>query len=586
MFGQQRFANQSSNQYTSQNRIGSTYIIVVGAAMLITIFVITGLTVIRIQRSQFQNAFDSQQARLNAEAALDLGLNYIRENPSDWRDQSFNLQSEYGAPDSLQLQMTDPVDGDLFDSAEDPVVLVATGSAGDSTQFIRARLNLDAQGFDVLQSAIHAGNRISLLDSNVEINGTTSYDQMMTLVSASSLKSVVLGMTRPTIDTSSSVFGEITSPGDLPKDLPTRESIDVVSLYAANAVQINVSDLYVSDHRLNRLSNSDLQMGIKDWDAFDCEIVPNLESLLVSKRLSADAGARQDVKNLLYNGGEFRLACKFKNNGDKEVLARIRLQLETAVEGVKYFSTRDVACPAKTEIQIVDSVTPTWNSNLLSAYWIVSTASGPPVDFEISQPGMFEETYPDGAFAFRNVVLAPQFNPFGSGQPQAEGLYVLDADNKRVFIENSKVEATMILKNSSGVTIRESVHFQNSVYNYPTIIAQNDLKIGVRDRALLESNSNVNFNPIAVPYRANSDTDTNDSYESRIDGLVYVNGDLSINGDLKSKGVWITDNNLTITGSSVEINYAGLYYDEPPPGFVGLQDMRILPGSFRQVVGN
>ena len=207
-------------------------------------------------------------------------------------------------------------------------------------------------------------------------------------------------------------------------------------------------------------------------------------------------------------------------------------------------------------------------------------------NFEISEPGMFEVTYPDGAYALRNTVLAPQTNPFGSKQTQRDGLYVLDAAGQQVFIENSKIEATLILKNSSNVFIRGSVHMKNFVYNYPTLIAQNDLRINSDAKELLETDTNVNFNPIEAPYLATSDIDLNDAYESRIDGLVYVNGNLTIEGTLKSRGIWITDNNLTIADSSVNISHDQIYFEEPPPGFVDLLDMKVLPGSFQQVVGN
>ena len=567
-------------------RRGSTYIIVVGAAMLITIFMMAGLTVIRIQRNQFQNAFDSQQARLNAEAALDLGLDFIRTNPSNWRDQPLNLQSQYGAPASLNLQLTDPFDNDLHDSSEDPVVLVATGTARKATQIMRARLNLDAQGFNCLQSAMHAGNRVHLLNSTVSTDSVVSYDQMMTLTGLSRLHSDVIGFTLPSVGGSSEITGEITTPGDLPKDTPSRESIDLVNLYSANAVEINVNDLYFSDYSVNRLSNSNFLLRLQDWLEFDCQAMPNANRLLVSKRESSQAGVGQDVKSLMYNGGVFRLSCNFKNNGEDQVQARIQLRIETTADGVRYYSTPDVAAKPKEEVQIMGAVTPIWQGNLLSAHWIVNTTSGPPIDFEISQPGIYEETYPDGAFAFRSSLLGPQTNPFGSGQTQAEGLYVLDAENREVFIENSKVEATLVLKNSSAVIIRGAMHLRNSVYNYPTIVAQNDLQIEVDVVELFESSLDANFNPVAAPFLATHDTDKDDEYESRIDGLVYVNGDLSINGNLRSRGVWITDNDLTITGTAVDVTYDSLYYEEPPPGFVDVLDMKVLPGSFTQVVEN
>ena len=358
---------------TNAHRQGSTYIIVVGATLLITVFMMAGLLVIRIQRNQFQNASDQQQARLNAEAALDLGLNYIRVNPSNWRNQPLNLQSEYSAPNELQLAMIDPVDGDLFDSLEDPVLLVATGSAGNAIQMIRARLNLDAQGYDSLQSAIHAGNQITVVNSTVTTDKIISYDQMMSLTGSSTLQSDVLGAVSPVVGALSSISGDVTTSGDLPKDLPSRDSIDVVNLYSANAVQIDVDDLYESDHSLNRLNNVDFSNGMQDWLAVDSDVVSTAFNLQVTKRQASAAGIGQDIKSLLYKGGRFQLACKFVNQSTKDALARISIRLESTVDGVKYFSTPDFVSLPGEKTDLIGTVIPAWTGQLQSAIWIVDT---------------------------------------------------------------------------------------------------------------------------------------------------------------------------------------------------------------------
>ena len=568
------------------DRHGSTYVIVLGAAMLVMVFMMAGLSIVRIHRLQFENTFDTQQARLNAETALDLGMHYIRSNPSSWRNSSFDLTTHYGSDASMDLQIIDPVDGDVSDSYEDPVELLATGTRGNATQKVRARLNLDAQGHNCLNSAIHAGNDFNIQASHISANSDLSYDNGMTVLQSSTLNCNVTGLFSPTIETNSQITGTITSPGDAPKDLPSRKSIQVIDWYASQAEVILLSDLYESNHSLNRLENSDFRTDLQNWNAESCELARLADGVAVTNRESSLAGIAQDVSSQMYNGGTFRLQGVFNNRGTTDELAQIQLKLESTEDGIQYFSTPTVTCLPREDTLISGDVVPTWQGQLINATWMVTTSGGQTNDYHLSLPIMYETTYPDGAFVIRNTLLNQNYNPFGSGTTQSDGIYLINAANEVVVVENSLISGTLIFQGSSNVSIRKSVHMSNAVYNYPTILTDNHLAVELNSEALREDRTAVNFNPDSSPISADADTDHADSYETRIDGLVYASGNLAINGNLKSKGIWLADGDIVISAAQVDITHNRLYFDEPPPGFVDIQDMRVLPGSIRQVVGN
>ena len=70
--------------HSHHNRRGGTYLVILGAATIVSVFGLMALTQQRIQRRGFENAADVHQARLNAQSAIRLGLLTI-DLDSNWR---------------------------------------------------------------------------------------------------------------------------------------------------------------------------------------------------------------------------------------------------------------------------------------------------------------------------------------------------------------------------------------------------------------------------------------------------------------------------------------------------------------------
>jgi hypothetical protein len=181
-------------------------------------------------------------------------------------------------------------------------------------------------------------------------------------------------------------------------------------------------------------------------------------------------------------------------------------------------------------------------------------------------------------------LFGPQHNPFGASNPW--GIYVIDCEGQNLSIAGSRVLGTLVLLNtgdSSGVT--DVVHMQQLAPNYPALMVQGSFRF---DMAQLLTNSrtlsegSVNFNPPGAPYLGLTDTDSSDSYPSRIEGIVYVTGEARITDNSDFVGTLLADR-VVVQGSQVlTVMHQRYALDYPPPGFSAGPGVRALPGSWRR----
>ena len=112
-------------------RRGSMYLVVLGTAMLATILGLSALYVVRIERRIAQGSSDRLEARLYAQAGIELGFLLIRQDP-DWRK---TLETGYWAAKqpigngtyTLWAVIVDDGDGQ---PDNDPVILTGIGFSG------------------------------------------------------------------------------------------------------------------------------------------------------------------------------------------------------------------------------------------------------------------------------------------------------------------------------------------------------------------------------------------------------------------------------------------------------------------------
>ena len=104
-------------------RFASTYIMVLGTTLIITVIGLSALAVVRVERFTSEGTADLAQARLNALSAIEMGLHTIAGDP-DWRanQTSGSTWASKAETDTGAYTVTgvDPVDGNLTDPDTDP----------------------------------------------------------------------------------------------------------------------------------------------------------------------------------------------------------------------------------------------------------------------------------------------------------------------------------------------------------------------------------------------------------------------------------------------------------------------------------
>lgn len=122
-------------------RRGSTYVLVLGATMLVTVIGLSSILAIRVQRRTTEGTRDMLQARLNAKSAIEHGFFWIREDPN-WRQTRGQGPWAVDAPmgeGTATLEVVFEDDGDT-DPNNNPALLTGTGVVGPARQMIEVRI--------------------------------------------------------------------------------------------------------------------------------------------------------------------------------------------------------------------------------------------------------------------------------------------------------------------------------------------------------------------------------------------------------------------------------------------------------------
>ncbi len=181
-------------------------------------------------------------------------------------------------------------------------------------------------------------------------------------------------------------------------------------------------------------------------------------------------------------------------------------------------------------------------------------------------------------------LLSPNSNPFGD--PNPEGIYVIDCGGNDIVIRNSRIVGTLVLLNTgSGSVIDGAIVIEPAFANYPCLLVQGGLIVALDSATLNESDFGVNFNPPGTPYNGQQDSDTSDSYGSAVRGIVCVTGTLAV---MKTSNVFVgnvvCDKLIVFLKASAVFTYDSSAYDDPPPGFIDFSRMRPAQAGFRRIV--
>lgn len=140
--------------------------------MSVAIIGVTGITALRVERSQATKSGEFVQARMAAQSAIEIGFREMNQN-SAWRTTYtsgnwFSNRQMGNAQCSLSGQ--DPGDNDLADSNTDNVILTGVGVAGATKFALSVTTTALTPPLDALETLIHA-NQITVNNSR-SITGT------------------------------------------------------------------------------------------------------------------------------------------------------------------------------------------------------------------------------------------------------------------------------------------------------------------------------------------------------------------------------------------------------------------------------
>ena len=182
-------------------------------------------------------------------------------------------------------------------------------------------------------------------------------------------------------------------------------------------------------------------------------------------------------------------------------------------------------------------------------------------------------------------VLSPANNPYGDGQTNPEGIYVIDCGGNRIRSQFSRIVGTLVLLNvGPDSRFFNSVFLEPAVANFPTLMVLGDFRMDFdSDNPLDESWAGRNFNPVGTPYQGQADTDQTDIYPCMVKGLIYISGNLqsNTNGSQDYDGVLLIGDAYNCV-DPIDLRYNSTFFDNPPPGFSAGALMQISPGSWRR----
>jgi hypothetical protein len=561
-------------------------------ASLVSVLGLSAILITRITRQSQESLTDATAANMYAQSALRLGMLMIEEDPN-WR---YSHTGSAWATDipigdgTYSLTVVDPSDNNLADAPADPVVMTGIGRQGSAIRQTQITLAPLYRGYDCLQSGIHSADDVYINDAYVSSDGLISANDDV----RANNSAIWADVEAVDVLAGSQFYGGTNGDGEA-RSVPDRDA--VLAYYLQNGTWIDRDALPTVFPSIIR--NGGFENGDTEWAGKSCTIASQsdrvyegLSALEVTGRSDKTDGALQDVTSLLLSGKSMNVSAAFRS-GDVGAAFYFHLIVNSSFGTSEFTAGPVVLSAADTWQEVQMSVTPWWWGNLNSAELVIDTSpsslygwfyyGGSTADFEIDKVVLRESS------SVRNmdhVLLSPGNNPFGDTNP--DGIYLLDMRGHRVVIRNSRIVGTLVLidpSDASELGDNAALSMSPAVPGFPSlIVADGEVYLNPSDRALSENALNINLNPGHTPHPAvGSDDDMDDTFASGIEGLIYSSNRLRLRNSNSIHGCIISTNDIDIE-DRLSLTYDSQYYRNPPPGFSGPEQIRLLLGSARRTV--
>lgn len=589
-----------------RNRRGTIYIVTLVTTLIVAALGIAALSTVRVQRKQALEADSLRQAECHAGSALQIARFQMRTDPQ-WRSK---LQNGTWASDKpigtgfYSFSGIDPVDGDLTDSAFEPVIITATGKQSGASQSVSARFEFEEPALTCLQSTLHAGTDLEF--HNVTATGNSApftANADVRVADNSQVYSNCAAHNQVNLSSNGQVFGTSTN------GIPVRQMPDAASLvsyYQSKGTAILATALPLWDQ--NYVSNPGAEAGtVNPWVTTDCDAIISSDqsrsgsnSFYISNRtLLSTPTVRQDITTKISQNTRYDVSAFVYDPNLLGLLGSCRLQilLRTTDGNVSYTSPW-VATQYNQWKPMSFSPTLSWTGTLTKAEVFMETSLLNLLPFYLDDLVMKESDAEPLTYVVHNQLLSPQNNPF-TGVTNSSGIYVLNCGGKKIHIRNTRIYGTLVVLNpGAGSKIEGSVCWDPtvvlstdpSVPNLPALVTDGPLEVSLESTPLSESSVGVNFNPTGSPYAGVTDSDLLDTYPSQISGVLFSVPDFTITKYTTINGTVVGMNKVIVNGTApaatgVTVTHQPLYYYvNAPIGFRGAPVPKMKPGSVEKVV--
>jgi hypothetical protein len=562
-----------------RSRTGGVYIAVLATALVVALLGMSAMIGQRLQNRMIGAQGDIRQAQLNANTAVELALLTMK-NDTNWRTTNSNgnwFVKRSATSGTCTANVTDPIDANLANNSDDPVVILGIGYSGEAEQRVKVTVDPRKDPLSCLRSAIAIGDAVTLSGDTLRANNA-----LITANSISASASQVYGKVEA-LSTTGSTFNSTPTVVTSDKRPTMPDWTSAFSYYKTNGTQIDINSLPTQMPNLGR--NVSMENGSTDWTG-DPGGIPTADttqsnnqartgtySLRVRSRDAWYAGASQYIDAFVKPGQQYTVTGYVYTTANFPRDFRFTL-INKGSGSLQTDTGNDVTVPSKAWSAVTSTLTaPSWSGNLEYAYVKIAGADGNNTDEFYFDDFSIRETT-TGRFIYRQV-LSPSLNPFG-GTTNSQGIYWINCNNNRIVIERSRIFCTLLLINpGAGSCIANGpISWQPAIAGYPALLVDADsvdnadFSINATNRSLIEKENGVNYNPTGAAHdEFGQDVDMNDIYRCQIRGLVAVRDDLSFQNRALIRGQVIVGDDLNSSSGELEIEFLPNSLLNPPPGF-------------------
>lgn len=178
------------------------------------------------------------------------------------------------------------------------------------------------------------------------------------------------------------------------------------------------------------------------------------------------------------------------------------------------------------------------------------------------------------------AVVSPLSNPYGAENSQ--GIYVIDCHGESLTITNTRLQATLVVINSTGVVLQGALNWEPPAAHMPALMVEGNLQLNwAGGTPLAELTLLTNFNPSGSLLLGLLDLDILDTYPGTITGLVYASGSIWVTNDVVVAGGLVTSS-ICLCNDTVNVTYGSTLSTTPPPGFSIGNVMRVIPRTWQR----